>query len=71
MPNFPIRLALTLAAALAACTVPEPPAPPPAEQADTQALLTWPDLLKRPRPEPDATIRYGDKPLQLADLWVP
>ncbi|MEA3050773.1 MAG: hypothetical protein QOG84_2609 [Sphingomonadales bacterium] len=72
MASLSIRLALTLAAALAACAVPEPPAPPPAEQADqTQALLTWPDLLKRPRPEPDATIRYGDKPLQLADVWVP
>ncbi|MEA3060993.1 MAG: hypothetical protein QOJ94_774 [Sphingomonadales bacterium] len=72
MPKLSIRLALTLAAALAACTVPEPPAPSAtAQAAQPQALLTWPDLLKRPRPEPDATIRYGDKPLQLVDVWVP
>lgn len=68
MPNVPAALALALAAALAACSVTEPPSPPPA---DAQALLTWPDLLKRPRPEPDATIRYGEKVLQLVDVWVP
>jgi acetyl esterase/lipase len=34
-------------------------------------LLTWPDLLGRPRPEPDATIAYGADPLQIADLWLP
>jgi acetyl esterase/lipase len=27
--------------------------------------------LKRPRPEPDATIRYGDKTNQLVDVWMP
>lgn len=43
-----------------------PPAPPPSRQ-----LMAWPDLLKRPRPEPDETIRYGDAPLQLVDLWLP
>jgi acetyl esterase/lipase len=34
-------------------------------------LLTWPDLLERPRPEPDATIRYGSEVNQLVDLWFP
>jgi acetyl esterase/lipase len=34
-------------------------------------LLTWPDLLERPRPEPNATIRYGRKVNQLVDLWFP
>ncbi|MEA3004299.1 MAG: hypothetical protein QOH81_3087 [Sphingomonadales bacterium] len=34
-------------------------------------LLAWPDLLERPRPEPDATIRYGSEVNQLVDLWFP
>lgn len=35
------------------------------------ALMTWPDLLNRPRPAPSATIRYGEDALQLVDLWLP
>ncbi|HTU10318.1 MAG TPA: alpha/beta hydrolase [Allosphingosinicella sp.] len=34
-------------------------------------LLAWPDLLGRPRPAPSATVRYGDDPLQVVDLWLP
>ena len=34
-------------------------------------LLTWPDLLRRPRPAPDATISYGADPWQRVDLWRP
>jgi acetyl esterase/lipase len=34
-------------------------------------LLTWPDLTKRRRPDPDATIAYGPDQLQQADLWLP
>ena len=34
-------------------------------------LLTWPDLLTRPRPAPTTTIAYGADPLQVADLWLP
>ncbi|MFL6863663.1 MAG: alpha/beta hydrolase family protein [Allosphingosinicella sp.] len=53
----------------------EPPAPSSAAQAagaaHDGALLTWPDLLKRPRPEPDATLRYGEAALQIVDLWLP
>ena len=33
--------------------------------------MTWPDLLERPRPDPDETISYGADPLQVADLWLP
>ncbi|MBV9932589.1 MAG: alpha/beta hydrolase [Alphaproteobacteria bacterium] len=43
-----------------------PPAPPPADH-----LMKWPDLLQRPRPEPDATVRYGAAALQVVDLWLP
>ena len=35
---------------------------------DPHHFLTWPDLLERPRPEPDASIRYGDKINQAVDL---
>ena len=34
-------------------------------------LLTWPDLLERSRPAPNATISYGPDPLQKIDLWLP
>jgi acetyl esterase/lipase len=34
-------------------------------------LMIWPDLLERPRPDADATIRYGRKVNQLVDLWLP
>jgi acetyl esterase/lipase len=39
--------------------------------ADPDALLAWPDLLERPRPEPTASVRYGDQALQLVDVWIP
>jgi acetyl esterase/lipase len=63
----PLPLALAAALALAGCSVTQPPASPP----DPAELMTWPDLLERPRPEPDATIRYGDAALQVVDLWLP
>jgi acetyl esterase/lipase len=49
--------------------VTEPPAPPPPTAA--HALMKWPDLIERPRPEPNATMRYGDAALQIVDVWVP
>jgi acetyl esterase/lipase len=61
-------LALALAAALAGCSVSQPPAPPPSAQPE---LMKWPALLERPRPEPDATIAYGADRMQKADLWLP
>jgi acetyl esterase/lipase len=63
------RLALTLAAALAVSAVSIPAAPPPPPHAD--GLLKWPALLKRPRPEPDATLHYGAAALQVVDVWLP
>jgi acetyl esterase/lipase len=66
----PFRFSLALAAlfALAACAVSSGD-PPPASGAN--GLMTWPDLLERPRPEPTATIAYGEDSLQVADLWLP
>lgn len=45
-------------------------AAPPAAQSPAK-LLTWPDLLGRPRPLPDATISYGPYPQQKIDVWRP
>jgi acetyl esterase/lipase len=63
-----ISLALPLALALAACAMPETSPTPPR---GPDGLMAWPDLLERPRPEPSATIRYGDDALQVVDLWLP
>lgn len=35
------------------------------------SLMTWPDLLNRPRPQATATIDYGTNSLQKVDLWLP
>jgi acetyl esterase/lipase len=48
---------------------PSPPDPPAAAAA--AELMTWPDLLERPRPEPTTRIRYGEDQLQIVDLWLP
>lgn len=34
-------------------------------------LMTWPDLLTRPRPRATERVRYGSEPSQVADLWLP
>jgi len=33
--------------------------------------MAWPDLLERPRPSPSTTIRYGEDPYQVVDLFLP
>jgi acetyl esterase/lipase len=63
-----IPLALAGVLAIAACSV-STPAPAAASGAD--GLLVWPDLLGRPRPEPDHNIRYGEAATQVVDLWLP
>ena len=63
-------LALAASLALAACSV-DSPTPPPAPTPTPGTLMTWPDLLERPRSEPTATIDYGDKQMQRVDLWLP
>jgi len=67
-------LALVSGIALAACAVGQTPdnAGDDAQAgAPAARLLAWPDLLGRPRPAPSATVRYGDDPLQVVDLWLP
>jgi acetyl esterase/lipase len=70
-------LALISGIALAACAVGQTPDNGGNEGAAAAAapepgrLMTWPDLLGRPRPTPSATVHYGSDPLQLADVWVP
>ncbi|MFC7498352.1 alpha/beta hydrolase [Enterovirga sp. GCM10030262] len=43
----------------------------PEPSATPAALMAWPDLLERERPEPDAAIPYGDDLYQVVDLWLP
>ena len=62
-------IALPLLLGLAACAMSGDAQPPP--QAAVGRLLTWPDLLGRPRPAPDQVIRYGDQPAQVVDLYLP
>ena len=72
MHLFHKAIALGIALALAACSMSEPQTPAAsALPTAPPALLTWPDLLDRPRPAPDRTIRYGDYPRQVVDLYLP
>jgi acetyl esterase/lipase len=61
-------LALLLALALAACAMAQPDTPMPHRP---DGLMIWPDLLARARPQPTATVHYGEAALQVADVWVP
>lgn len=68
MRPFATTLALAASFALAACAV--------SSGAEIKAtgpdgLMAWSDLLDRPRPQPTTTIRYGDDPLHVVDLWLP
>ena len=45
--------------------------PVSAGKKDEKAIMTWDDLLSRPKPAPDATVAYGADALQLADIWKP
>lgn len=59
-----LALSLNLAAACARTT-------PPTETAMPAPLMTWPDLLNRPRPAPTRTVAFGPAPTDVADLWLP
>ena len=67
MKRFTILAAVL---ALGACAQPERPLPV-ATTAPPAKLMTWPDLLTRPRPAPNTTIAYGTDPLQVVELWLP
>jgi acetyl esterase/lipase len=75
MRSFLKPLALISGTALAACAVGQTPDNRGNDgAAGARApgrLMTWPDLLERPRPAPSATVHYGGDPLQVADLWLP
>ena len=68
-------LALIFVTALAACSGPAAtPGQPAAEQpryAPPAEIMTWDDLLSRPRPAPTHTIIWGEGATDLADLWLP
>ena len=64
-----MRLLLALVVALVAACAPKPP--PPTETTMPAALMTWPDLLNRPRPAPTQRVTYGPAATDVADLWLP
>lgn len=58
MLRKPLALVAALALSLPAMAAPFTP-------------LTWPDLVGRPKPKPDATIAYGADQMQKVDVWRP
>ena len=68
---------LTILATLliaAACAAPGGSGKPPAAEAGpvmTEPVMTWPDLLGRPLPAPDQTLRVGPDAANLVDVWLP
>ncbi|HEV2363881.1 MAG TPA: alpha/beta hydrolase [Caulobacteraceae bacterium] len=54
---------MSLLAALAAAMAMAGAAPP--------ELMTWADLMSRPKPAPSERVRYGPGLRQFADLWLP
>jgi acetyl esterase/lipase len=73
MRSFLKVLALVSGIALAACAVGQTADNENGNrtQAKADRLMTWPDLLERPRPAPSATVHYGNDPLQVVDVWLP
>jgi acetyl esterase/lipase len=70
---FPFFLALSAGLALAACAVTSEGDRNPIQTKarGPDGLMAWPDLLERPRPQPSASLPYGQDPLQVVDLWLP
>jgi acetyl esterase/lipase len=68
-----LAIALGFGLGLAACAVTEnePTSPAAPAPAAPDRLMAWPDLLKRERPAPTATIEYGADQMQRVDLWLP
>jgi hypothetical protein len=67
----PIRVALATAALLMTACAPAAQVQDAAMDAPAKPLMVWDDLLSRPKPAPDATIRYGADALQVVDVWKP
>ncbi len=56
---------------LGCATTAERPTDAAAVIADTTPLLSFRDLLGRPRQKADERIAYGADPLQFGELWLP
>ncbi len=70
-----MRHALTIIclAALTACTQPNAPAPAVASEETPRVtrLMTWDNLLGRPKVSPTQNIQWGPGATDIADLWLP
>lgn len=58
-------LSALLALTMTSCAPTDPVAPP------APKLMTWGDLLARPKPVADKSFIYGSDPYQVVDLWLP
>jgi acetyl esterase/lipase len=69
---MPMRGAFLVLSFLAIACSPAPAANMPKEAAAAMTrLMTWDDLLARPRPDPTHTIKWGPGATDIADLWLP
>ncbi len=75
MRSFALILALNLALAGTGCSG---PTPPPGTRAGEQPrytapaqIMTWNDLLSRPKVQPTHSIQWGEGATDIADLWLP
>ncbi len=71
MRNAGLLLLWMLAGCASGAALPERAVEGAAMNAPAKALMTWDDLLSRPKPAPDATVNYGADALQLVDVWKP
>src|SRR5262245_45526132 len=55
----------------ASCSRPAAPAPAAPKESEVARLMTWDDLLSRPKPSPTHTIKWGNGATDEADLWLP
>ncbi len=64
--------ALVCLVGLAACAPADAPSSSAMGQIDVMPkLMTWDDLLGRPRPKPTHTVQWGQGKTDVADLWLP
>src|ERR1700754_2432194 len=67
-------IALSLVLLAAACSPQTPRGAPIANGEETpvkQRLMVWDDLLSRPKVSPQQTIRWGQGPTDIVDVWLP
>ncbi|MEL7488435.1 MAG: alpha/beta hydrolase [Pseudomonadota bacterium] len=65
------RLALASLCCLTSCNGETIDPAAPSQAAPKAAILSWNDLLSRPKPAPPLTVTVGTTPQNVAELWLP